>query len=92
MSRMLLSRTFNLEIGDIPKLSREQFTQVFINALQDCSTCHLIDNPREVLEVLVDVDQIMPSQLGDRFLEGLSWDVMVPDRPTENIFKSVLNP
>lgn len=150
MSRMLLSRTFNLGISDIPRLSREQFTHMFIHALQDCSTCRLIDNPDRVVEVLFDTDQITPAQLGnryiqalahsrqtdlddtiqppeyfalgglnttpvttrsanslqpnewgvdivktenaDRFLEGLRWDAMVADRPTENIFKSVLKP
>ncbi len=71
-TRMLLSHNFDLGDGDIPALSREAFTQVFVDALQDCAQCREVNNPHWVVEVLFNAMQITPSQLGDRYIQALS--------------------
>jgi Protein of unknown function (DUF2656) len=71
VTRMLLSHNFDLGEGDIPALSREAFTQVFVDALQDCAQCRLVDNPHWVTEVLFDATQMTPRQMGDRYLQAL---------------------
>jgi Protein of unknown function (DUF2656) len=70
-TRMLLSHNFDLGEGDIPALSREAFTQVFIDALQDCAQCRLVDNPHWVTEVLFEGTQMMPGEMGDRLIQAL---------------------
>ena len=72
ITRMLLSHNFNLSIGVIPALSRAAFTQVFIDALSDCATCRIIDNPHWIVEVLFDPGTITPAQLGNRYTQALA--------------------
>ena len=71
-TRMLLSHNFDLGEGEIPPLSREEFATLFIEGLQDCAQCRLLENPHWIVEVLFDRSQWTPAQMGDRYLQALS--------------------
>jgi hypothetical protein len=52
--RMLLSHNFDLNDGKTPALSREDFTQVFIDGFSSHPEikCRQVDNPHWIVEVV----------------------------------------
>jgi hypothetical protein len=67
MGRMLLSHNFNLTENMFPKLSREEFCQVFVEALSDRPSLHfrLVDNPHWMVEVLYSIATHSASEVGE---------------------------
>jgi hypothetical protein len=70
--RMLLSHNFTLTESGIPSLTREAFAAVFIDGLQDCAQCRLVENPHWIVEVLFDATQFSAAQMGDRYAQALA--------------------
>ena len=71
-TRMLLSHNFDIMDAAIPALSRAAFTDVFVQALEDCGTCRLVDNAHWIVEVRFDEQQFTPVQMGDRYVQALA--------------------
>lgn len=71
-TRMLLSHNFDITDDSIPKLSREDFTQIFITALEGEADCQLIENPHWIVELKFDGTRFTPQQIGDRIVQVLS--------------------
>lgn len=71
-TRMLLSHNFDIADPAIPKLSREQFTELFAMGLAGVADCQLIDNPHWVVELQFDGTHFTPPQIGDRIVQVLS--------------------
>ena len=71
-TRMLLSHNFDITDAAIPALSRAAFTDVFVQALEDCGTCRLVDNAHWIVEVRFDEQQFTPVQMGDRYVQALA--------------------
>ncbi len=71
-TRMLLSHNFDITDPAIPKLSRGQFTELFLTALDGEADCQLIDNPHWVFELKFDGTRFTPQQMGDRIVQVLS--------------------
>ena len=71
-TRMLLSHNFDITDAAIPALSRVAFTDVFVQALEDCGTCRLVDNAHWVVEVRFEENQFTPAQMGDRYVQALA--------------------
>jgi len=69
---MLLSHNFDITDAAIPALSRVAFTDVFVQALEDCGTCRLVDNAHWVVEVRFEESQFTPAQMGDRYVQALA--------------------
>jgi hypothetical protein len=70
--RMLLSHNFTLTGGSIPILTREAFAAIFMDGLQDCAQCRLVENPHWIVEVLFDATQFSATQMGDRYAQALA--------------------
>ncbi|WP_235006827.1 DUF2656 domain-containing protein [Calothrix rhizosoleniae] len=71
-ARMLLSHNFDLSEDILPALSREEFSQVFIDGLQDIADCRLVSNPHWIVEVLFDTDKYFPAQMGEYYANALA--------------------
>ncbi len=71
-TRMLLSHNFDITDAAIPALSRAAFTDVFVQALEDCGACRLVDNAHWVVEVRFEESQFTPAQMGDRYVQALA--------------------
>jgi hypothetical protein len=72
--RMLLSHNFDLTDGNTPALSREAFTQVFIDgfSLHPEIKCRQVDNPHWIVEVLCVAGFLMPQQVGEKCAQILA--------------------
>jgi Protein of unknown function (DUF2656) len=66
--RMLLSHNFDLNDGKTPALSREDFTQVFIDGFSSHPEikCRQVDNPHWIVEVVCVAGFLAPQQVGER--------------------------
>ena len=66
--RMLLSHNFDIADETVPFLSRETFTQVFIDGFQPMPEvrCRLLDNPHWILEVVAPASLLTPKELGEK--------------------------
>ena len=72
--RMLLSHNFDLRDGETPALTREAFTQVFIDGFSACPevTCRQVDNPHWIVEVVCVNGFLTPQQVGEKCTQILS--------------------
>ncbi|MGD1873029.1 MAG: DUF2656 domain-containing protein [Mastigocoleus sp.] len=71
--RMLLSHNFNISSDIAPKLSREEFTQIFTNGLSNHHdiTFSGVDNPHWIVEVLFDSSKRTAAEVGQLCAEAL---------------------
>jgi Protein of unknown function (DUF2656) len=72
--RMLLSHNFDITDEQVPALSREAFTQVFVDGFATSPEikCRQLANPHWILEVIAPADGTSAQQLGDRCAEILA--------------------
>ncbi|MGK7872845.1 MAG: DUF2656 domain-containing protein [Xenococcaceae cyanobacterium] len=72
--RMLLSHNFDISEDIYPKLSREEFTGVFIDGLskQANISCRLLNNPHWIVEILFPVNELSPPQVGEMCAQALA--------------------
>jgi hypothetical protein len=72
--RMLLSHNFDLKDGNTPALSREAFTQVFIDGFSSHPEvkCRQVDNPHWIVEVVCVAGFLSPQQVGEKCAQILS--------------------
>ncbi|MEL6940209.1 MAG: DUF2656 family protein [Cyanobacteria bacterium J06598_1] len=72
--RMLLSHNFALLEGEVHPLNREEFAEVFIQALSDQAgmECALIDNPHWIVEVKYDAEKYAPADVGQQCADTLA--------------------
>ncbi|MEM9152702.1 MAG: DUF2656 family protein [Cyanobacteria bacterium P01_F01_bin.3] len=72
--RMLLSHNFNLADNHAPMLSREAFTQVFIEGLghEEQILVQLIAHPHWITEIVFDTQLVSPQQIGHQCAIALS--------------------
>jgi hypothetical protein len=72
--RMLLSHNFDLNDGKTPALSREAFTQVFIDGFSTHPEvkCRQVDNPHWIVEIVCVAGFLTPQQLGEKCAQILS--------------------
>lgn len=63
--RMLLSHNFELK-NELPALNREEFTQVFIDGLQEHPNiaCSLIENPHWIVEIIFPSEEFSAPDIG----------------------------
>lgn len=66
MGRMLLSHNFNLLNNELPELSRAEFSQVFIDGLQEQEQiiCNHIENPHWITEIIFPKDKFEARAIG----------------------------
>ena len=71
--RMLLSHNFDLYDKLFDELTREEFAQVFIDALnsQDNLEVSLVDNPHWNVEILFSTSEFSPQQIGELCAQAL---------------------
>ncbi len=72
--RMLLSHNFDLTDGNTPSLSREAFTQVFIDGFSPDPEieCRQVDNPHWIVEIICVAGFRSPQQVGEKCAQILS--------------------
>jgi Protein of unknown function (DUF2656) len=72
--RMLLSHNFDLKDSNTPALSREAFTQVFIDGFSSHSeiACRQVDNPHWIVEIVCADGFLTPKQVGEKCAQILS--------------------
>ncbi|MCY7366529.1 MAG: DUF2656 domain-containing protein [Chamaesiphon sp.] len=72
--RMLLSHNFDLNDGHTPALSREAFTQVFIDGFASDPEvkCRQVDNPHWIVEIVCVAGFLTPQQVGEKCAQILS--------------------
>ena len=72
--RMLLSHNFDLKDGNTPALSREAFTQVFIDGFSSHPEvkCRQVDNPHWIVEIVCVAGFLSPQQVGEKCAQILS--------------------
>jgi Protein of unknown function (DUF2656) len=72
--RMLLSHNFDINDGKTPALSREDFTQVFIDGFSAHSEikCRQVDNPHWIVEIICVAGFLSPQQVGEKCAQILS--------------------
>ena len=72
--RMLLSHNFDLRDGDTPALTREAFTQVFIDGFSSdpAVKCRQVDNPHWIVEIICVAGLLTPQQVGEKCVQILS--------------------
>ncbi|WP_309740576.1 MULTISPECIES: DUF2656 domain-containing protein [unclassified Chamaesiphon] len=71
--RMLLSHNFDIMDPNVPVLSREAFTQIFVEGFTDRPEvqCRQINNPHWILEVVAPANA-SPQQLGEKCAQILA--------------------
>jgi Protein of unknown function (DUF2656) len=71
---MLLSHNFDINDGKTPALSREDFTQVFIDGFSAHSEikCRQVDNPHWIVEIICVAGFLSPQQVGEKCAQILS--------------------
>jgi Protein of unknown function (DUF2656) len=72
--RMLLSHNFDINDGNTPALSREAFTQVFIDGFSSHPeiNCRQVDNPHWIVEIVCVTGFLTPQQVGEKCAQILS--------------------
>ena len=72
--RMLLSHNYDITAESAPALSREAFTQVFIDGFITHSEiqCRQVDNPHWIVEVICPTNFLTPQQLGEKCAQILN--------------------
>jgi Protein of unknown function (DUF2656) len=72
--RMLLSHNFDLKDDKTPALSREAFTQVFIDGFSSHLEvkCRQVDNPHWIVEIVCIAGFLTPQQVGEKCAQILS--------------------
>jgi hypothetical protein len=72
--RMLLSHNFDIADENVPALSREAFTQVFIDGFKSSPEikCRQVDNPHWILEVVAPASVLTPQQVGAKCAQILA--------------------
>jgi Protein of unknown function (DUF2656) len=88
--RMLLSHNFDLTDGNTPALSREAFTQVFIDGFSSHPEvkCRQVDNPHWIVEIVCVTEFLTPQQVGEKcaqilaasrskYLGAINFDILV---------------
>ena len=72
--RMLLSHNFDINDGNTPSLSREAFTQVFIDGFSTDPEvkCRQVDNPHWIVEIVCTATSLSPQQVGEKCAQILS--------------------
>jgi hypothetical protein len=72
--RMLLSHNFDLNDSKTPALSREAFTQVFVDGFSSLSEvkCRQVDNPHWIVEIVCVAEFLTPQQVGEKCAQILS--------------------
>jgi hypothetical protein len=72
--RMLLSHNFDIAAEKVPALSREAFTQVFIEGFKSTPEikCRQVDNPHWILEVVAPEHLLTPQQVGEKCAQILA--------------------
>jgi Protein of unknown function (DUF2656) len=72
--RMLLSHNFDIADAKVPVLSREAFTQIFVEGFTDRPEvqCRQVNNPHWILEIVAPADAIAPQQLGEKCAQILT--------------------
>jgi hypothetical protein len=71
---MLLSHNFDLKDEHVPALSREAFTQVFIDGFSSHPEvqCRQVDNPHWIVEIVCVANFLTPQQVGEKCAQILS--------------------
>jgi Protein of unknown function (DUF2656) len=72
--RMLLSHNFDINDSKTPALSREAFTQVFIDGFSSHPEikCRQVDNPHWIVEIVCVAGFLSPQQVGEKCAQILS--------------------
>jgi Protein of unknown function (DUF2656) len=72
--RMLLSHNFDIAAANVPVLSREAFTQLFVDGFTDRPEvqCRQVDNPHWILEIVAPANLLTPAQLGEKCAQILT--------------------
>ncbi len=72
--RMLLSHNFDINDGNTPSLSREAFTQVFVDGFSSHPEikCRQVDNPHWIVEIVCVAGFLTPQQVGEKCAQILS--------------------
>ena len=72
--RMLLSHNFDLTDGNTSALSREAFTQVFVDGFSSHPEvkCRQVDNPHWIVEIVCVAGFLTPQQVGEKCAQILS--------------------
>jgi Protein of unknown function (DUF2656) len=72
--RMLLSHNFDIPESSAPMLSREAFTQVFIDGFSTHPEvqCRQVDSPHWIVEVVCGSNFLTPQQLGEKCAQILA--------------------
>lgn len=73
IGRMLLSHNFDVSEDVLPKLNREEFTQVFTLGLQEYVQlqCRQLSHPHWMVEILFPTQNFSPSQVGEICAQAL---------------------
>lgn len=71
--RMLLAHNFNLTEDILPQLTRIEFTNIFSDYLKDHKniTFHQLNHPHWMVEILFNLDEINPFQVGELCIQAL---------------------
>jgi hypothetical protein len=71
---MLLSHNFDIAAENVPVLSREAFTQLFVEGFHPTPEikCRQVDNPHWIVEIVAPANLLTPQQVGDRCAQILS--------------------
>jgi Protein of unknown function (DUF2656) len=71
--RMLLSHNFDISEEILPKLSREEFTQVFIDGLSSSTeiSCRRLNHPHWMVEIIFPINDFSPSTVGSLCAKAL---------------------
>ncbi len=72
--RMLLSHNFDLKDSQTPALTREAFTQIFIDGFAPTPEvkCRQVDNPHWIVEIVCAAGFLTPQQVGEKCAQILS--------------------
>ncbi len=72
--RMLLSHNFDINDANTPALSREAFTQVFVDGFSADPEikCRQVDNPHWIVEIVCTAGFLSPQQVGEKCAQILS--------------------
>jgi hypothetical protein len=79
IGRMLLSHNFQVTSDVLPPLSREEFTAVFVQSLDESIHCHSLDTPHWIVEILFPMAQFTPQEIGDLCAQALAKKRLAPD-------------
>ncbi len=89
--RMLLSHNFDISEDIFPELTREEFTEVFIDGLSKYAqiSCRLVNHPHWIVEILFPVNDLSPSQVGEMCAQALA-QKRLTQKPSEASLPDIL--